>query len=120
MNYNETIFSDFAKFSEAGFAAEHPVILLQSPEQKMVLEMSSVDIVNGYEKSKRTDFEDTDSLRPWYEERFASAVVRVKNNPDAPQLFTFVTCSYNHFASERTLVYAQPLQERITYESNTD
>lgn len=120
MNYNDMMFADFAKFSNESFSAEHPLILLQTPEQKIVLCVSSVGIVNGHEKSKRIEFDSASNLQSWYREKYSSTVVQVDNDVEMTQLFTFVTCSYNYFASERTLVYAQPQQERIAHESNTD
>lgn len=120
MGYIDTMFSDFARFSDAGYAAEHRLILLQTPERRIALAISAADIVDGYEKSKRTEFADVQALHVWYAERFEAADMMIANDPGMPQLFTFVTCSYNYFASERTLIYAQPPTERIVYDTYTD
>ncbi len=120
MGYTDTMFSDFARFSDAGYASDHSLILLQTPERRIVLVASAADIVDGYEKSKRTEYADLQTLHTWYAERFEAADMRIANDPDMAQLFTFVTCSYNYFASERTLVYSQPQTERNPYDTYTD
>jgi sortase B len=112
ISYSPSMFGDFSQFSNAGYAAEHPVILLQTPDAQMVLDVSSVSIVRGSEQSKRTDFADAAELAKWYEGRFENATVQLANNTEAEQLFTFVTCSYNYFSNERTLVCSQPQTER--------
>ena len=51
-----------------------------------------------------------DEMRAWYAQRFEECDVRISNDENASQLFTFVTCSYTTYANERTLVYAQPAE----------
>lgn len=114
ISYGNPIFADFAKFSNKDFAANHQTIYLQSPHRQIVLEVSAVDIIRGNEASRRTDIEDVDQLRKWYLNRFDSSLVKLGNDEDMNQLFTFVTCSYNYFSNERTLVHAQILYERNT------
>lgn len=113
-SYDPSMFGDFSRFSYWGYAAEHPVILLQTPDEKLVLDVSSATIVHGTEASKRTDFESAEELAFWYDKRFENATVQLANNEEATQLFTFVTCSYNYFSNERTLVCSQPQTERTT------
>lgn len=114
MTYGNPMFADFASYSNAAFAQEYALILLQTPEDRIPLRVSAADIVSGYEKSRRTAFAGTDEVRTWYEERFAMADMQMQNDTEAEQLFIYVTCSYNYFSNERTLVYSQSLNERNT------
>ena len=74
------MFADFARYSDEAFARSHPTIELQTPNGAMELSVS------------------------------AECDVRISNDENASQLFTFVTCSYTTYANERTLVYAQPAE----------
>lgn len=112
MTYGNPMFADFASYSDAAFAQAHPLILIQTSESKTALNVSAASIISGYEKSRRTDFADTDEVRVWYEERYSTSDMRVGNDENAEQLFVFVTCSYTYFSNERTLVYSQTLNER--------
>lgn len=120
MNYNDSMFADFAKFSDSSYAREHQLILLQTPQEQITLQVSATDIVNGYEQSRRTDFEDSRALAAWYEARFNNADMQIANNTESERLITFVTCSYNYFSNERTLVHSQPQIERIVYDDYSD
>jgi sortase B len=102
-----SMFADFSKFSDRDFAESHRVIYFQTPQARRKLHISSVAIVPGYEQSKRTEFSDAADLDTWYQERYSGAVVQLENDQSKHRLFTFVTCSYNYFSNERTLVYAQ-------------
>ncbi|MFR1166284.1 MAG: hypothetical protein ACLSDQ_00890 [Adlercreutzia equolifaciens] len=71
--------------------------------------MSAVDVIDGSENAKRTDF-----IRR-RDARLVRATLRGVRRAhierrNASQLFTFVTCSYTTYANERTLVYAQPAE----------
>ena len=76
----------------------------------MELSVSAVDVIDGSENAKRTDFSSADEMRAWYAQCFEECDVRISNDENASQLFTFVTCSYTTYANERTLVYAQPAE----------
>lgn len=110
------MFADFANYSNAAYAQEHSVILLQTPERQMVLSPSSAKIIRGSEPSKRADIGEIEELRTWYEGRYLSADVAIANDSKMEQLFTFVTCSYNYFSNERTIVHSQIKSERILYD----
>ena len=104
------MFADFARYSDEAFARSHPTIELQTPNGAMALSVSAVDVIDGSENAKRTDFSSADEMRAWYAQRFEECDVRISNDENASQLFTFVTCSYTTYANERTLVYAQPAE----------
>ena len=104
------MFADFARYSDEAFARSHPTIELQTPNGAMELSVSAVDVIDGSENAKRTDFSSADEMRAWYAQRFEECDVRISNDENASQLFTFVTCSYTTYANERTLVYAQPAE----------
>jgi sortase B len=108
MGYDSSMFSDFAKFSDLTFAQDHPEIFMQTPTERLVLDISAVAIVQGSEQSKKTDFISQQELASWYTQRYEISALKISDDPQATRLFTFVTCSYHYFANERTLVYAQP------------
>lgn len=103
-----SMFADFAKFSDEAFARSHPLIIVQTPQETIWLRVSAAEIVEGTEQAKRTNFADIDEMRAWFAERFAQADVKLENDEEAERIITFVTCSYTTYDNERTLVYAQP------------
>jgi sortase B len=105
MGFGDTMFSDFADYGNEGYAREHTTILIQTPTERLALSLSAVDVVKGDDPSKRTGFAMQQELSSWYAERFGQADVRIEQRPDATRLLIFVTCSYNYFSNERTLVY---------------
>jgi sortase B len=106
MGFGDSMFSDLANYSDAGYAKEHLTILVQTPTEKLALTVSAVDVVKGDDPSKRTDFAMQQDLAAWYAERYGQTDVRIEQRPEATRLFVLVTCSYNYFSNERTLVYA--------------
>jgi hypothetical protein len=105
MGFGDTMFSDFADYGNEGYAREHTTILIQTPAERLALSLSAVDVVKGDDTSKRTDFAMQQELSSWYAGRFGQADVRIEQRPDTTRLLIFVTCSYNYFSNERTLVY---------------
>lgn len=110
------MFADFARYSNRDFAQKHSTILLQTPQKQMVLAPSSAKIIRGSEPSKRADIDEVEKLRTWYAERYVAADMTMTNDSEMEQLFTFVTCSYNYFSNERTIVHSQIQSERILYD----
>ena len=109
ITFGPPMFASFARFSDPAFAAAHPIIYLQTPDETIALKVSSVEVVQGDTASKHTDFDSIQELRTWYASRYAQASVQIENNPTSEQVIVFVTCSYNYLSNERTLIYAQPL-----------
>lgn len=108
-----TMFADVAKYTDWGFADEHTRVLIQTPLAKYALGVRSAVIVPGWEESKRTAFTDHQDLESWYGDYLTRADMTLDKNPHLTQAFTLITCSYNRFANERTLVFAAPID---TYE----
>jgi sortase B len=105
MNFEDSMFSALARFSDEGFAREHATVLIQTPTERLALSVSAVDVVKGDDGSKRTGFAMQQELSAWYAERYGQADVQIEQRPDAERLFILVTCSYNYSSDERTLVY---------------
>lgn len=101
-----SVFSAFAEFSSQSFAEEHQKILLQTPDSKRILQVNFSRIINGAELLKRTSFIDDTDYRTWYLDELAAADAVVDDESVPTNNTTFVTCSYNRFSNERTLVYA--------------
>jgi sortase B len=108
MGFDQSMFSDFSHYSDEAFARAHPEVLFQTPDEQVVLVVSSVCVISGTEQSKRIDFADRDELAAWYEGRFASADLKISNDREALCLVSFVTCSYRRSSDERTIIYTQP------------
>lgn len=105
IKHGAPMFADLASYSQEGFARQHSVILLQTPQDKRMLTVAGAAVVNGYDRTKRTSFADRDDFARWYAERLGECCVLLDSGP-ADGCITFVTCSYTRFSNERTLVYA--------------
>ena len=116
MGDGASMFSQFARFSDEGYARDHSLVLLQTPDARLALTVSAVDVVSGHAATKKTRFGGQGEFASWYAERLSEADVRLGADPRPRQAFTFVTCSYNYFSNERTLVFAVP---RTQTERNT-
>lgn len=101
-----SMFAAFADYSDPAFASDHAVILVQTPDAKQVYSTRLVEIVNGAELAKRTDFKDEADYRAWYDEQVSDAVVALDAEIKPQTVMTFCTCSYNYSSNERTLVIA--------------
>jgi sortase B len=99
-------FYDLQYYRDYGYALSHSTVLFQSPDEKKRLTVQAADIVNAGRVRKVTDFPDVVALRSWYQEQYDGADVRLGDERDITQLYTFVTCSYNFTNNERTVVYA--------------
>ena len=103
---DQTVFSAFSKYTDAAFAKENGKVLLQTPDEKHVLSVKLAEMINaGTDRSKRTSFVDTADFGRWYAERAQSADVVIDSSVPVRN-YTFVTCSYNRWKNERTLVFA--------------
>ena len=82
-----SVFSAFSSFTDCSYVREHSPILLQTPDEKVKLTVSSVERVNAsdatFDPSTHVDGLET--------------------------CVTFVTCSYTTWANERTLVHCKIL-----------
>lgn len=103
---DQTVFSAFSKFTDKSFAQDNSKVLLQMPGEKHILSVKLADVINAAnDKSKRTEFTDDADFAKWYGERVDSADM-VLDTAVPSRNVTFVTCSYNRFKNERTLVFA--------------
>lgn len=76
------------------------------PGEKHILSVKLADVINAAnDKSKRTGFTDNADFAKWYGERVDAADM-VLDAAVPSRNVTFVTCSYNRFKNERTLVFA--------------
>lgn len=101
-----SMFSQLAGFSDASFAAEHPTILLQTPDWKVTLSPRMVGVVNANTDLKWTAFAGTAAFDDWWQEKRAGAVLDLESEQTPARAYSFVTCSYNTWSNERTVVYA--------------
>lgn len=110
-----SMFAAFADYSGEQFAQEHQMILVQSPDKKVIYNARCVEIIDGTSLAKRTEFLDETDYMTWYQDQLVQAVVALDSDTIPDSLITFCTCSYNYFASERTLVLAS--EEEIYWQS---
>ncbi len=101
-----SMFSQIADFSDAAFAAKHPTILLQTPEWKATLTPRMVGIVNANSELKWTGFADDATFSAWWQEKRDDAILDLGSGETPARAYSFVTCSYNTWSNERTVVYA--------------
>ena len=108
-NMNDgSMFSAFASYSDAGFAAEHDEILLQTPEGNTRLRVVAVDVVDSNVEHKRLDFATDEELSSWLDELLGRADVALVDGTRTDSVKAFCTCSYGRWnGHERTIVYAQ-------------
>lgn len=102
-----TMFAAVSRYStDASFAKSHERVLVQTPEERTVLHVRFARIADAAKARKRVTFADAADHGSWYASELARArvVLDGKARPDA--VVTLVTCSYNVFKNERTLVYA--------------
>ena len=62
---DSSMFSAFASYSDAGFAAEHDEILLQTPDGNARLRVVAADVVDSNVEHKRLDFATGEELSSW-------------------------------------------------------
>lgn len=103
---NGTVFSAFADFTSKEFAQTHDKILIQTPTEKEILSVKFSEIIDASNNSsKKIEFANQLSFEKWYSEQLENASMVL--SPTIPQkTYTIVTCSYNRFQNERTLVFA--------------
>jgi len=103
-----SMFFAFASYSDAGFAAEHDEILLQTPEGNARLRVVAVDVVDSNVEHKRLDFATDEELSSWLDELLGRADVALVDGARTDSVKAFCTCSYGRWnGHERTIVYAQ-------------
>lgn len=102
---DQTVFSAFSKYSDAGFAKKHDKVLVQVPGGKVTLTVRMADVINAKtDRTKRTSFSGDSDFENWYSKIADKADMRLDTEvPD--KVMTFCTCSYSRFANERTLVF---------------
>lgn len=108
-----SMFSDFAAYSDEGYARDHATICLQTPAGKQRLKVAFVSIIDGDTTPKSIQFANEDAFHDWYQEQTAAAEVVVAAKEEnagiaPPYVVTFCTCSYHRFSNERTLVVCIP------------
>lgn len=117
-NGDGAMFGDFSDYTRSEYAADHDIILIQTPNWKKTLTVDFAEVTGGWETVKRTDFATVADYRSWYIERRSNAVT-ILSDPSSGNAgnYSFVTCSYNRWDNERTIVYAsyllKPHQKRM-------
>lgn len=104
------MFSELANYSDARFAAEHPRILLQTPDWKATLTPRIVSIVNASKEPKQVIFQDEAEYAEWWSDKRARATLDLDSEDVPVRTYSFVTCSYTTWGNERTVVYAANME----------
>ena len=81
-------------------------ILLQTPEERMRLEVCAVDVVNAWSEMKQVEFPSDAAFQEWIRDVPGSADTVTETPENVASLKAFVTCSYNYWSNERTVVYS--------------
>ena len=104
------MFSALSNYSDESFAAEHPRILLQTPDWKATLTPRMVSIVDASKEPKQVVFQDDAEYAEWWADKRARATLDLDSENAPARTYTFVTCSYTTWSNERTVVYAAPME----------
>lgn len=99
-----SIFADFAKYNDKGYASEHARIQVLTPDKTYNLVVRYADVVNGNAAVKRIDFLDQTDFTTWYKESQDGSDMVLDATTTPTKIMTFVTCSYNFTNDERTMV----------------
>lgn len=107
-HYGDLMFAEMALYSDRSWASDHRTIWLLTPEGDVrSLEVQAADVVHGTDPIKRTAFSGAADLMDYWRERFSSSDMKlVTEAAETNQLYMFVTCSYNFWNNERTVIYA--------------
>ena len=104
-----SMFAAFAKFSDEDFLKAHRTIYIYTPGATYVVNAQASDVVPGWDAVKRTAFTSEADFDAYAKERLDDCGTNLADEKEVATLthmFTFVTCSYNRWQNERTLVYA--------------
>lgn len=112
LGYNDaSMFAAFANYTDPIFATEHQTILIQTLDAKCTFSARAASVIQGWEASKRTEFVNEKDWQSWWTESVAaSSMVLDSSIPQTKSVVTCVTCSYNYWDDERTLVYAAQVE----------
>lgn len=106
-DYEAAPFGIIAEYKDEGFAAEHALIYLQTPEWKKTFEVRFAQIVNGLENNKFTSFGSDEEFRVWYDAARDGAAMVLDAGAEPDNVISLVSCSYNIWvANERTVLVA--------------
>lgn len=105
------MFADLAQYADAGFAAEHGEVLLQTPTWKERLRVQCVEVANGTDSTNVIRFGSEEEMLEWYDARFGASTVQLVAEPvmgaQDERIYTFCTCA-DDASDKRVLVYAMP------------
>lgn len=98
-----SMFAEVASYSDPAWAAEHAVVLVQTPSERAVYGVRYADVVPNSATAKRCDFLDATDFATWYEDGLANAAAVVDGDSRPTSCLSLVTCSYNYSSDERTV-----------------
>ena len=102
---NVSGFGHIKSYSDKGYAADHALVLIQTPDSKMTYEVRFAQIVKGWEPVKRTSFVNEGDYRTWYDSCRSEAAMVLDAETEPEQTVSLVSCSYNYWSwNERTVV----------------
>ena len=103
-----SVFADFARFSDRGYAEAHRDILVRTRADGGTRELHVVaaDVVDANDERVRTSFESDEERAAYLNDRISSSdlVLEEADLSDA-KVWAFATCSYQT-SNSRTVVYA--------------
>lgn len=109
-----TMFTPLTQYYDEEFASQHSRILIQTPDNKLIVDTSSVQTINGSSAVKITEFSNDEELVDYEQSCYDNSEIKIANEaPGTRQMVTLCTCSYFFNPSnERILVYGS-VQARI-------
>ena len=73
----------------------------------MRLDICAIDIVNAWSELKQVDFPSDAAFQEWVHDVPGCSDTVIEIPEGADNIKAFVTCSYNYWSNERTVVYAK-------------
>lgn len=105
---NTSLFATAALYQDAGFAAAHRRIFVQTPTSKQAFTVMGSACTPGWRATKRTSFAGDDDFRSWLALRLKECQTVLDDDvAGTDRVLTLCTCSYSRWEDERTLVYAR-------------
>lgn len=105
----DTMFGEIADYHDQGYAEEHRLVIIYTPDEVREYMVYAVETIAGWEKIKQTEFNTMKEYQIYRDERLEASDVVLDHleNKGLVKMLMLVTCSY-YFnpGNERTIAYA--------------
>lgn len=109
-----SVLSDLARYVDPAFAQAHRTIEIQVPGGSFEAHADGAELIDGFQKAKRTTFATPEIMREWYKARVASCdvVLGEEASGNIAGALVLVTCATSDpLDDRRVIVYCSILKE---------